>query len=70
MLNGGPASKKNMALSPAGTDLGLGDALHSYVENMANEIKKKKAELDTSGGLGLAGVSAASMSLLGPSGGV
>lgn len=37
----GPTSLKNMLLSPAATDLGLGDALRIQVENRTGQLQKE-----------------------------
>lgn len=37
-------SAKNMTLSPAATDLGLGDMLKVQADNVSEELKKKKLQ--------------------------
>lgn len=53
---------KNMMLSPAMTDLGMGDALKTQTQDEIDERKKKLAKL-----MQPAGISPATMSLLGSS---
>lgn len=55
-------SSKNMMLSPAATDLGLGDQLKSQLEAQEEERKKKLMQRQ-------AGLNPGTMSLYGMSGG-
>lgn len=57
---------KNFGLTPAATDLGLGDAVKQQLEDQEAERKKKLLQL---GKMDAFGGSPASMSLLGPAGG-
>jgi len=55
-----PASMKNISLTPAGADLGLGQNLQQQVEDETDEARKKRMAM-ANGAL----FSPASMSLLG-----